>query len=447
MSMTALTVEGFRCFGEPQQARLAPLTLLVGGNSTGKTSFLAMVRALRQAASVGPLPHFNDPPYAFGTYDDMAHRTSPGAAPRGSFHGGLTLHSPGDGDPITFSASFAKRGREPELVRRRYESLGHWFEHASQPAAVRLGIGTPDMVFKAQWGLPRQFPLAAIPARVVMELFKQSVMNSAGGDDLHVERGSLRRLRAQWERIQEFFFDRILPLVDQEALPETRAGAPVRSRPKRTYDAAPGRQIAEGDSVPRRLADLSSRTEGAWTKLEPGLARFGAVSGLFDRIGVRRLGNNDSDPFQIQVREPDGTRKGAWRNLTDVGYGVSQALPILVEVMNGGSSQVFLLQQPEVHLHPQAQAALGSLFLSVAAAGRQLLVETHSDHLVERVRMDIRDRKTELQADEVSILYFERIGPAVRIHSLGLDAEGNVLDAPDSYRRFFLEETERAFGL
>ena len=52
---------------------------------------------------------------------------------------------------------------------------------------------------------------------------------------------------------------------------------------------------------------------------------------------------------------------------------------------------MFLLQQPEVHLHPQAQAALGTLFCQVAAGGRQLIIETHSDYIIDRVRMDVRD--------------------------------------------------------
>ena len=105
---------------------------------------------------------------------------------------------------------------------------------------------------------------------------------------------------------------------------------------------------------------------------------------------------------------------------------------------------MFLLQQPEVHLHPSAQAALGSLFCQVAGPERQLIVETHSDHLLDRVRMDVRDGTTRLQPDDVSILFFERGDLDVHIHSLRFDTEGNVLDAPPSYRQFFMEETRRS---
>ena len=105
---------------------------------------------------------------------------------------------------------------------------------------------------------------------------------------------------------------------------------------------------------------------------------------------------------------------------------------------------MFLLQQPEVHLHPSAQAALGSLFCRVAGPDRQLIVETHGDHLLSRVRMDVRDGASDLKPEDVSILFFERDDLDVRIHSIGLDEEGNVRGAPPTYRRFFMEETRRS---
>ena len=149
----------------------------------------------------------------------------------------------------------------------------------------------------------------------------------------------------------------------------------------------------------------------------------------------------------MQVRKFAGGLKGPQRNLIDVGYGVSQALPLITELLRDDAPPMFLLQQPEVHLHPSAQTALGSLFCQIANPERQLVVETHSDHLLDRVRMDIRDGHSPLKPEDVSILFFERGALDVHIHSLRLDAMGNVLDGPDSYRRFFMEETTRSLGL
>ena len=108
---------------------------------------------------------------------------------------------------------------------------------------------------------------------------------------------------------------------------------------------------------------------------------------------------------------------------------------------------MFLLQQPEVHLHPTAQAALGSLFCQIAGWDRQIIVETHSDYILDRVRMDVRDKKTNLKPEDVSTLYFEPDGLDVRIHSLELDEDGNIVNPPLGYRQFFMEEMRRSIGL
>ena len=135
-------------------------------------------------------------------------------------------------------------------------------------------------------------------------------------------------------------------------------------------------------------------------------------------------------PFQLQIRKHGKRRKGPWRNLIDAGYGVSQALPLITQLLRRDGPDMFLLQQPEIHLHPQAEAALGSLLATAAANGRQIIAETHSDYLIDRVRMDVRDGVTTLQPDDVSILYFEPGDSAVKIHSIRLDEMGNILDAP-----------------
>ena len=177
------------------------------------------------------------------------------------------------------------------------------------------------------------------------------------------------------------------------------------------------------------------------------LQEFGNESGLFDEITVKSLGKTSAAPFQIHVRKSKGKSKGPWRNLIDVGYGVSQTLPILTELLREDSSSTFLLQQPEVHLHPSAQAALGSLFCAVVEKMKQLIVETHSDYIIDRVRMDVRDPDTTLTPDDVSILFFERVGLDVKIHSIRIDDQGNIIGAPPSYGQFFINELNRSIGL
>ena len=192
------------------------------------------------------------------------------------------------------------------------------------------------------------------------------------------------------------------------------------------------------------LADISFRDSKEWRYIKEQLESFGKQSGLFDEIAINRLGRADSAPFQLLVRKFGKRLKGPWRNLVDVGYGVSQALPLITEVLRQDKPNTFLLQQPEVHLHPSAQSALGSLFCKVASTGKQLIVETHSDHLMDRIRMDVRDGETALKPEDVSILFFERDELDVRIHSLGIDEQGNITGAPQGYRKFFMEEVRRS---
>ena len=224
------------------------------------------------------------------------------------------------------------------------------------------------------------------------------------------------------------------------------ASAPIRSKSKRTYDPTTLVSDPKGVNVPMVLASLAWKNDHAWKNFKQELERFGSNAGIFDEIHVKRLGKSDSSPFQIEVRKFGKKRKGAKQNLIDVGYGISQVLPILTELLLPDNSRMELIQQPEVHLHPSAQAALGSLFCEIAGRGRQLVIETHSDHLVDRIRMDVRDGKTNLKPEDVSILFFERNDLSVQIHSIRLDEEGNILDAPQDYRRFFTDETRRSLG-
>lgn len=139
------------------------------------------------------------------------------------------------------------------------------------------------------------------------------------------------------------------------------------------------------------LADLYYEHTKEWTDLKSALEMYGRDSGLFDDIYVKPLGKKQGAPFQIQVRKKVSKAKGPARNLMDVGYGVSQVLPVIVELLRGDPPSVALLQQPEIHLHPSAQAAPGGLPCKAAGEKHRLVVETHSDYLLDRVRMDVRD--------------------------------------------------------
>jgi predicted ATPase len=187
------------------------------------------------------------------------------------------------------------------------------------------------------------------------------------------------------------------------------------------------------------LARLSATEKQQWGDIKAALANYGKEAGLFEDINIKRLGEKEASPFQVTIRLP-GQRFDA--NLVDVGYGVSQVLPILVDCLTETKPAFFLMQQPEVHLHPRAQAELGNFVVRLwKSRGHRFVIETHSDYLVDRVRMEVRNGTVPPQ--EVSLLFLERFGASGTIHAVGLTTDGRPVDQPDSYRAFFLEEELR----
>ena len=89
--MDSITLENFRCFRERQTARLAPLTLLVGENSTGKTSFMALIRALWDVAYEHEIPDFKEEPYDLGSYDEIVHHRGARGGRAKTFEAGFSV--------------------------------------------------------------------------------------------------------------------------------------------------------------------------------------------------------------------------------------------------------------------------------------------------------------------------------------------------------------------
>ena len=427
--MKRIWLENYRCFRERQEARLAPLTLLVGDNSTGKTSFLAMIRALWDVACRDRVPNFKEEPYDLGSFDEIAHFRGGRGGRATSFAAGfqtaprLRPGTRGRKEVGNWRVEFSKQGTAPLPAKRRVANQkgNLWMEHEHQHDKSKVRFGTP----RREWECDAP--------RVTME-----------GDQLMPMSMLWRLTEEQMAEKDERAVRKLVRSTMLWSLPQPLyAGAPVRSKPHRTYDPALVARDPEGDYIPMFLANQYFKGEEHWHDLLEALQFFGKDAGLFDEFTVKPLGKQ-SDPFQLQIRRFDGPAKGPRRNLIDVGYGVSQVLPIVTELLRQDAPDMFLLQQPEVHLHPRAQAALGSLFCRVASWDRQLVVETHSDHLLDRVRMDVRDGAGALKPEDVSILYFERGSLDVRIHSIRIDEEGNVRDAPRGYRQFFMDEVRRS---
>ncbi len=453
--MDNITLRNFRCFREEQTARLAPLTLLVGENSTGKTSFMAMIRALWDVASLNPVPDFKEAPYDLGSFDEIAHYRGGRGGRAETFEAGFNAvpeatrgkkrHADTNGQPYRFEVTFKKRGTVPGPVKMRLSHEAVWVEVCLEDQSWQASFGTSRGTWKSSDTFPDLKDVDYSPR--LSPLLHLVYLWMPGDRESETELGALQSSESPTDRDRELI-TQLFDAYKQRSISyysrQPYASAPVRSKPRRTYDPARTTRDPEGDYIPMYLVSVHSQNKAQWETLKGALEHFGQTSGLFDEILVKPLGNKESGPFQVQIRKYGNRAKGPQRNLIDVGYGVSQVLPVITELLRPDAPSMFLLQQPEVHLHPSAQAALGSLFCQVAGPDRQLVVETHSDHLLDRVRMDVRDGTAALKPDDVSILFFERGDLDVHIHSLRIDEEGNILGAPPGYRQFFMEETTRS---
>jgi len=130
-------------------------------------------------------------------------------------------------------------------------------------------------------------------------------------------------------------------------------------------------------------------------------------------------------------------------NLADVGFGVSQVLPVLVAGYNMQSGSVFMVEQPEIHLHPRAQSELGEFFYQLYARGVQSLIETHSEHLILRLQRYVGEGLIPAEHIAVNFVYAsEGVKTALRLPL----SEDGIFTRPWP-EGFFEERLGEALGL
>jgi predicted ATPase len=111
-------------------------------------------------------------------------------------------------------------------------------------------------------------------------------------------------------------------------------------------------------------------------------------------------------------------------NFADIGFGASQVIPIVVEGFHAPPGSTLLLEQPEIHLHPKAQADLGDLFIEIAKENKTLIVETHSEHLLSRVRRRIAEPEGKIKREDVAIYFFTLKEGRTQIQEIQLNELG-----------------------
>lgn len=209
--------------------------------------------------------------------------------------------------------------------------------------------------------------------------------------------------------------------------------APIRTKPQRFYDGMKRSFSPEGDHTPFILK-RSMRLRTKSPEFSERLKKFGEASGLFQTVAPHSFDKSPQSPFELLVKFSDVAL-----NINNVGYGVSQVLPLIVEFLSREKNRTYAVQQPEVHLHPRAQAALGELIFQLAKEkGHHFILETHSDYLIDRCRLCISHDKNPPQAQ---VIFFQRSTTGNSATTLNIESDGKYPDKqPTEFRDFFIKE-------
>lgn len=441
----------FRAFADTGMIEIKPLTFLVGENSSGKSSFLSALNYVWRFQERLQNASFSSPPFDLGTFDEIVHRVRGRRRP--------DCFSVAVDNDVAFDprSPFQPRPRNTETLRGNAVLRLNFVNSAGESALSGLSFTFAEYHLLMSFGND-----------VSVKIFSSGaeVFDSERGEERLPFEGSALSPRVDISLI-DFFLRRLLvsrtSTTTKSESPETQAisivwaalnaltktfpraifaSAPVRSNPSRVYTPVDQGRSPEGRHTPQVLFKIKETDKNRWLRLKAGLDEFGVMSGMYSKIDVTRYRSSGSSPFQISI-----TQKGKQSNIMDVGYGVSQALPILADLIEGPPKSGFLFQQPEVHLHPQAQAALGSYFANYVSThrGSYIIAETHSDYMIDRVRSYIRDNS--LKASDATIIYFEGKGTDVVLHQISVDETGNVKNTPNGYRDFFINEQLRTLGV
>ncbi len=367
--ISQLRLKNFKCFRD-LTLPLAPFTLLAGLNGMGKSSVIQSILLLRQSWQCGDL--------GAGRLTLSGVLTDLGT-------GNDILFEGADGDDIGIGLTLKFKNKSEKLADFLYqydkqadrleakESTGELalkeFIRIAEHASLAPFGGQFQYVFAERFGPRKMLPLSESHVR-------EMNLGSHGEYVLHflLEHGKKIELE--------------------------------KNDPRLAAKTGIGRTLI--DQVDGWLQEISP---GCHLNIDPVRRADSAMSGFeFDR------------PGDIKTR--------AFR-ATNVGFGLSYALPVIVALLSAPTGALVLLENPEAHMHPRGQTRLGQLAARAAAAGVQVIMETHSDHVMDGVRIDIRNEL--LAPKKAAFHYFERRGSEAFVITPSINEEGRLDQWPTGF--------------
>lgn len=158
-----------------------------------------------------------------------------------------------------------------------------------------------------------------------------------------------------------------------------------------------------------------------------------AVVDWLSYLGVaENVETHDEGVFgnRLKVQTASGS---SLHDLTNVGVGVSQVLPIVVMALLAPRSSLIVLEQPELHLHPKVQARLADFFIALAVDGKQTLSETHSEYLIDRLRLRVALSENDALLDSINIMFSQKSQIGTDLTAIELSEYGSVIEWPEDF--------------
>ncbi|SDY93231.1 AAA family ATPase [Nitrosomonas halophila] len=411
--LTALRLANFKAWQETGVIALKPVTMLLGTNSSGKSSLIQSLLLLKQTA------HSPDRSMHLNLGADEAHDYFN----FGSFN---DILKSGTQSPRQFAIEFAFQADPQSRIESGQFACSYGQTTHGAAVIQTLALSTGGHRFRA---LRREKGAYAI-------FVNDDALPRAKGRHLAPERSIALSAEAIAVLGHVGAIAEDLSLAIRRELENIVYLGPLRRKPERDYvwnKMTPGQIESDGHRAVDALL-ASALTRGAQhNAVLDGVSFWLNRMKVADKLEVKQLGR--SNRYEIVVHQA-----GVSANLRDVGIGISQVLPVLTVAYFAPAGSTIILEEPEIHLHPLAQSVLAELFVAMSRARRiQFIVETHSEHLFRRMQTLIARRET--SAEQIALFFAEREADGAMLRKLTVDEYGRVSNWPKYFFGDALGET------
>ena len=404
--LTHLQLKNFKAWTDTGLVDLKPVNMLLGTNSSGKSTLIQSLLLLRQTVqSPDRTIHLNlggDELHDFFNFGDFDNVLTQGASPR-QFQIRFDFKRPekkGEVTAVSFQCSYGQTSSGAVEV----QSMRLWQADDHQINLVRPERGAYSLTVNAESHV-RMKGRDLAPERSIA--LSAMALTALGADGALVEDMSLA-VRRELESIVYL--------------------GPLRRKPERDYvwnKSKPGEVGVDGHkAVDVLLASTLLRGEDK-SEIADSVSYWLKRMKVAEKLEVRQIGR--STRYEVVIH-----RDGVIANLRDVGIGISQVLPVLTVAFFAPAGSTILLEEPEIHLHPLAQSVLAELFVEVSKKRNvQFIVETHSEHLFRRMQTLVAKEKTKVS--DCAMYFVEKGVSGAQLRSLNLDEYGRLTNWPDLF--------------